>query len=1402
MIDNGHTLIIQHARLIHKHLFSILFCMFRLYFVYLQQIDIMMKHLNLLLLILFACACPIVPVCAFFDKDVRLLTMQDGLADNTILSIYKDRDGFMWFGTNNGLSRYDGRTIKNFTPSYSYVHVTEIVELSDLYLGVIAGNALYCFDRTTESFIPIVYAADSSQMRIPHLLPVDDKSFWAFSGHKLSLYVCEEVKDEQGDVTLIKLRCKEEYTQLIDTSEEFYAMCYGSDHQTLCLITGEGSLILFHPGSPQQSQKIQLWKDEVWSVTSVLYDKGVIWVSTVGRGLLRYQVASGDIDRITYRENGGENQLSHTDVFQVIPLNNNRYLAVTWSGYTLLMPDQGHPERVTTEVYNNTASQLHRSLETRMISAYYDPDGVVWIGTNGGGVMYSDLRSQFYNQFHQERHNEICGILTDSKKNVWMATFHQGIMRSSQSFDPVRRMNFTTVGPPEIRERHTVLCATKDARGTLWFGNKDGTLTSYDDRTEQFRLHTLQDGTHINTLSVWALYVDAKQRLWVGTSSGVWMLKPESGYCKRIPVGKYIENCSQFFVRAIVGSKDGSIWLGTTLLGVCRMMVDDNEGISIKTDYEEKAHIAQKSVRSLLASLDGNVYIGYMDGFGILSPDMDAIREFYTTRNGLCSNFIGCLVEDSQGHIWLGSNSGVSRYSSHQHLFYNYYISGSNRSALFAGETLFFGNNKTLTYFNPDDVDVPLNSDKVFITGLEVDSRPVEIGEEINGQTLLSEGISYTHSVTLNNANRDFALIFNNLSYSEEQRKYNYRLLPYQEHWQVSDEGEKASYTNLPEGDYTFEVKSIYPDGSSGEMTSFHIRILPHWSRTLAFRLVVFLAFVGLVGYLFRLVRLRQKRLEQEMKMKHELLTLNLEREKERQIRMERENFFTSAAHELRTPLTLILSPLQELLQYIKASDPLYSKLYTMYKNGTSLHTLVDQLLYVQKIEAGMVKLRLSEADIVGLVKEVAESFCQMAGVKGFTFNVQLPDDPVYLWIDAEKITSSVSNLLSNAFKYTSPNGEVLLSLTRMEQDGKGFCRITVSDTGTGIPDELQKRIFDSFITGDNSPAFSTKVGIGLRIVKNTMDLHHGQVILDSEPGKGSTFVLLIPEGKSHFIGDLYEVVDYHKHEMEPQFQPLSVQKNTEEEAPATKKTLLIIEDNVDVRQYIRSLFVAKYTILEATDGEEGIQVATKEIPDLIISDVMMPVKDGFACCREIRERQETAHIPILMLTAKAEDADVLQGSRSGADDYMMKPFNPEVLKAKVENLILQRERLKRIYTKALMLKRESVEDGEADDEFIQKLIHVVEKNLSDENFNVKMLAEQLHMSQPTLYRKVKQRSELSVVDMIRSVRVSKAASLILENRYSIQEISEMVGFSDARTLRKHFTEQFGVPPSKYMESK
>lgn len=599
-------------------------------------------------------------------------------------------------------------------------------------------------------------------------------------------------------------------------------------------------------------------------------------------------------------------------------------------------------------------------------------------------------------------------------------------------------------------------------------------------------------------------------------------------------------------------------------------------------------------------------------------------------------------------------------------------------------------------------------------------------------------------------------------------------------------------------------MKNIYPDERDSKITSLRVEILPHWSETFFFRFCM-MVLGGIIVYMvIQRIKLRQKRLEHELRLEHEIFAATVERDKEKQIRMERENFFTNAAHELRTPLTLILSPLQELLGTVRPSDTVYTKLAAMYRNGTSLQTLVDHLLYVQKIEAGMIKLRISKVDIVVLAKQITDSFHELAETEGVNFTVESLNEPLLLWIDVEKISSAIRNLLSNAFKYTSPNGKVIFKMNRIEIDGYSFCSIIISDTGKGIPEELRGRIFESFITGENTPLFSNKVGIGLRIVKNTMDLHHGTVNLDSTLGKGSTFTLLIPEGNAHFAEDRYEIVG--TPEMEEYALPLPImQVEGQEDKPSNKKTsLLVIEDNEEIRHYVCSLFCKDYAVYEAANGEEGGDVAMSKIPDLIISDIMMPVKDGFTCCRELREQPRTAHIPILMLTAKAEDADVLQASKIGVDDYMMKPFNPEVLKAKVRNLILQRERLKRIYTKTLMLKQQESEpetDGNnAPDDFIQQIIHVIEANLANENFNVKMLADQLNMSQPTLYRKIKQRSELAAIDMIRSVRMGKAASLIMENRYSIQEIAEMVGYSDTRTLRKHFTEQFGVSPSKYME--
>lgn len=1353
-------------------------------------------NLRILSLVIIGICILLPDVCyAFLEKDVHLLNMQNGLADNTISAVYKDKEGFVWFGTRNGLSRYDGRQITNFELKSGYPNISNLKEIFDGVLAFVDNGVFSAFDLKKERFLSVVsFSGKSISSR--GMLQKNDSSVWVISGRELHLMRrCASKKSN------LQLQVEEKYSGWDNHDDPLVAITYSPDRKNICLIDEKGRIILLDAANLKSFRVIDFGRTEKLSVNSVLYDDDRIWISTISQGIIYYNERTGKIKQLTYNVIPASDRLSHTDAFSVIRLNENKYLAVTWNGYTVMTIDKNNQDEISTEIYSNTSSLMHRNLETRMIAAYYDSHGILWIGTDGGGVIWSDLRMQFYDRFYQDRHNEICSIVNDDDHYVWLATYHKGIMRSRKPFDISEKMDFFQVEDQNVKKQQTVLCGLKDEKGNLWFGNLDGSLTCYYKKERSFKILKVitEDGV-LNKSSVWALFLDSKGCFWIGTQKGLLLFDRESNKCRKMHFkASGLQSLSPLYIRTIAETSDHTLWLGTANYGICKV-INENK---LQTGYEKKYGMAENSVRSLLASSDGNLYVGYMTGLAIFSPKQNSITHVYTTRDGLCSNFIGCMTEDANGQIWLGSNSGISRYSRHQHLFYNYYIAGSNRSVLHWGDVLFWGNNKSLTYFNPDDIKAFATSETIVITGLEVNNKPVEIGRKVNGQIILSQSIFYTPFVRLNHANRDFALTFNNLSYSESQQKYSYRLRPYQPDWLVANGGEKVSYANLPAGKYTFEVKNIYPDEKESKVTSLKVEILPHWSETFFFRFCVIVWVLMAIYMVIHRIKLRQKRLEHELRLEHEIFTATVERDKEKQIRMERENFFTNAAHELRTPLTLILSPLQELLGAVHPSDTVYNKLAAMYRNGTSLQTLVDHLLYVQKIEAGMIKLRLSKVDIVVLAKQISDSFRELAKVKGLDFTVDLLAEPLWLWIDVEKVGSAIRNLLSNAFKYTSPNGNVTLRMNRVEIDEYSFCSIIVSDTGKGIPTELQGRIFESFITGENTPLFSNKVGIGLRIVKNTMDLHHGTVTLDSCLGKGSIFTLLIPEGNAHFSGDQYEIIATPEMEEHPLLFPVVQTQDQEEKSSNRKNSLLIIEDNEEIRHYVYTLFCKNYVVYEAADGDEGVRIATDKLPDLIISDIMMPVKDGFTCCKELREQPRTAHIPILMLTAKAEDADVLQASRIGVDDYMMKPFNPEILKSKVQNLIVQRERLKRIYTKTLMLKQQEsghVTDGNAPNDFIQQIIQVIEANLSNENFNVKMLADQLNMSQPTLYRKIKQRSELAAIEMIRSVRMGKAASLIMENRYSMQEIAEMVGYSDTRTLRKHFTEQFGVSPSKYME--
>lgn len=1343
-------------------------------------------------------------------NELHQLNMSNGLVDNIITCIYQDQDRFMWFGSSNGLSRYDGKQIRNFSVDNVRMYVSDIKETSDDKLWVIANEYLYCFDRRKEKFVLPSFQDGKKFISASAMEITGDSLFWIVKGGQLQC-LKRHYKLVKGDLQ-IEMTVEAGYPFFLDEGESFSNLCASQDGHFLYLVTDKGNLLFFDKIVGKVVRQFKYSINPSANATTIMSEGEYIWVSSVVDGVTRLHIPTGKSDHYQYNEDVGLSSLSHTDAYGVVALENDSYIAVTWNGYTLLAPEENDPSKLSATPYTNTSFLQYRNVETRMISVYYDKEGILWIGTRGGGIVYFDFRQHSYMQYHSKKHNEISAQVADKDGRIWLGTYHEGIMRSDQPYAKSRPLNFSPVGN---QKEVPVFCAIKDSCSNLWFGNASGNLICYDWSSDSFHIYPLNYlGKKVNSYIV-ALMIDTRYRFWVCTAAGLYLFDQQTGNFELFSLREALKEETEPWVTAICEDKQRNIWIGTAK-GIVRLSQVNARPLKMVHGYEEKENIGARAVSALLTGTDGTVYVGYKNGFGIIPVGEDRIASFYTVKDGLCNDCIDCIVEDEKKRIWLGSISGISRYSRQQHIFYNYYISSSNKSVLLFKNTLFWGNNKSLTYFEPEILTSAIITSKTLLTGLEVDNKQINIGEKIKGQVVLNSNIASVDHLELINANRDFSLLFNNLAFSKDLQKYSYRLYPYQKDWIVSETG-KVSFTNLSAGYYIFEVKTLFPNNTEGDVTALPITILPHWSQTIWFRLLLIFSVLFLVGYIFYSLLRRQRRFKKMIQLKHELTIANLERNAERHIREERENFFMNAAHELRTPLTLILAPIHDIMKSITPSDNWFDSFNRLHKNCLSLQTLVDRLLYVQKIEGGMIKLHLSESNIKEIVSRVANPFLQMAMVKKREFLVRVDTVPLYLWVDVAKIESAVQNLLSNAFKYTSQNGRIELAVSEAEIDGRPYCLVTVSDNGVGIPDDLQQHVFDSFVTGKRIPQYSTSIGLGLHIVKHTMGLHHGFVTLTSRVGEGSRFVLHIPVGLSHFAPGEYEMVpDPMKGDLleeclaeeRPMKEVVEEKNETMEEAvdrvKNNKEFLLIIEDHDEMREYLCSLFKEDYNVIEAGNGEEGVAMADKYIPKLIISDIMMPVKDGFECSREIRENKRTFHIPIIFLTAKAEDADRLKSLQIGVDDYIMKPFNPELLKEKVKALIEQRDLLRKLYAKTLMLDEEVLESSEdVQDVFMPKMLQIIEENLSNRNFTIKVLTDKLNMSQPTLYRKVKQKTGLSIIEVIHGVRMSKAASIIMSGRYSsLTEVAEMVGYDSMISFRKQFVAQFGVLPSKYMEEK
>ena len=690
---------------------------------------------------------------------------------------------------------------------------------------------------------------------------------------------------------------------------------------------------------------------------------------------------------------------------------------------------------------------------------------------------------------------------------------------------------------------------------------------------------------------------------------------------------------------------------------------------------------------------------------------------------------------------------------------------------------------------------------------------------KINGQVILDIPAYLIEHLSLDYNNNNLILYLSDLKYGTSPNTVKYRLLPTEEKWNTNYD-DHIKLSNIPPGKYVLEIRSSYPLEENKQITRLSINVNRYWAATgwaiAAYILAIIIISLLTWMYFNRKLQKRQVYKAKEVKLKEKLeeeTEIRKEEEKNHQLR---DQIRYMLAQELRTPLSLITAPLKEMITNTAFPESFLQKAKMAYRNSISLQDICNQLLNIHQQESYSPKLNVAPYPASVIADTVVRASHELLNVSPINLHYD-KDNKINteIWIDRKKIIFILSNILSNAYRHISYSGSIHFTVNTSTINGKDFCLFTIEDDGKEMIEESSVIFLGS--DNYNPPSNRLHPELGIEIMKTTILAHHGDIQITQEKNKGTRVVLYIPLGKQHLKND--ENVCFIEPEtiMEDSDKAMITAEDKRQQEiansitakpidnPETKYKLLVVEDHADIRLYLRVLFSATYNIIMAENGEEGVRMARKEIPDLVITDVMMPVMNGFECCRILKEDLKTCHIPIILLTALTDDENIVKGIELGADDYILKPFNPEILRTKVKRLIKSRTELKRIYTKLLMpsitvngSQEENTETIIIEDPFITQILNIVNENLQNPEFNVKKLAEMLNMSQPTLYRKVKQLTNFTIIELVRGVRLKRSAELLRSRKYNVQEVAEMVGYNDIPTFRKHFVDFYGTTPSTF----
>lgn len=1337
------------------------------------------------------------------------------LSNSLINAVYQDRKGFIWIATENGLNKFDGTRFSiyrhNATDSTSlknnYVRTLFEDSRGNFWIGCI--NGLQRYDRATDNFHELFISRKDGRKN-PHITSIIERrngDLWiATSG--------------QGAISLKKNSNPASFhieTELTDRiGSNYLNVIFEDSRQNLWIATEEKGLYRYSPESKELKSYKAPYHIAGDDVSAICEDAhGQIFVGTLTKGLFRLSSRQeGNFEPVLY-----QNRMNLNIRTLIIDTRGKLIIGTDGEGVKEYQPQQDIivDSEINAGPFDFSKSKVHSLIE--------DKDHNLWLGIfQKGLILVPGISNKFDYYGYKSIHNNTIGsscvmaIHTDEQATIWIGTDNDGLYAINDQGKQLRHYTHQAGNPQSVPG--TILCLYEDSNQELWLGSYFDGLARMNKQTGtcQDATSLLQGNLNAGKPKVSCIIEDKNKNLWVGTyGSGLYKINLPTQHVTYYESTRNenddwsINRLPNDWISYLLEDKEGMIWIGT-YKGLAVLNPQTDNFINYK---KQNNLLPGYVVYSLLESSNGEIWAGTSEGLVCLNKDR-LTPVLFTTADGLPSDIICGLAEDEKKNIWISTHQGISKLNPPEKKFINYYagdgLQGNEftRTAVFKDKRgkIFFGGTNGVTAFYPQDITEIKKEMNVLITGFHVANRPVKKGDKSGNNVITDTAVMDTEQFTLAYNENTFSIDFSVLEFSNPDRiSYQYKIKELGDEWISTQPGtNRVTYSSLKPGKYTFSVQARDHNNFSNIRT-VTIAITPPWYQTWWAK-VIWGCLGALLIYALTMYILSRIRHRQEvMRQKHM-----------EQINEAKLQFFINISHEIRTPMTLIISPLEKLLAEHSEKQPVYLMIY---RNAQRILRLINQLMDIRKLDKGQMHLKFRETDIVGFINDLMQTFNYQAQKKNitFTFEKELEGaDSLKVWIDLNNFDKVLMNVLSNAFKYTHEGGNIEVSLKTGHNDAyrgalKDYFEIDITDNGIGIDKNKIEQIFERFYQIDNDMTQSNfGTGIGLHLSRSLVELHHGIIKAENrEDGQGTRFIIRLPLGSNHLKAE--ELENPEETGSEPTISQLPKDSiyETEEENKTneyrkpkakTRYRVLIVEDDEEIRHYIRSELDSDFRIYECTNGREGLETILKEKPDLVISDVMMPEMDGITLCRKIKQNININHIPIILLTAKSKAEDQIEGLEIGADAYIVKPFNTELLRTTISNLIANRERLrgKLVGEQQVEEKITKIEMKSNDEILMSKVMKTINNHLADPTLNVEMLAANVGMSRVHMHRKLKELTNQSARDFIRSIRLKQAANLLREKNLSVSEVAYATGFSNLSHFSNTFRDFYGISPSEYKE--